>query len=151
MNLSTRHHLLRACLLATAATLAVGVAAAQEPTPPPSAPSGQQGYGPGGGRGGMMNPDRQSSMMKERLGLSDDQTAQVKTILEGQRSQMEALRADTASSQEDRRGKMMSIRKDTETKIEAVLTADQKTKYEAMQKEARERMQRGQGGPPPQL
>jgi periplasmic protein CpxP/Spy len=44
----------------------------------------------------------------------------------------------------------MEIRKASQDKIRALLTDDQKTKYDALQAEMRERMQnRGNGGPPP--
>jgi hypothetical protein len=100
----------------------------------------------------MMDPDRRSSMLKDRLGLSDSQTAQVKTILEDSRTKMEALRSNSSLSREDRRSQMMSIRKTQDDKIEGLLTADQKTKYESMQQEMRGRNRGGaQGGeaPPP--
>jgi Spy/CpxP family protein refolding chaperone len=46
---------------------------------------------------------------------------------------------------------MMEIHKASQEKIRALLTEDQKTKYDALQAEMRERMEnrRGGGGPPP--
>ncbi len=46
---------------------------------------------------------------------------------------MQTLMGDQSASQDDRRAKMMKLRTDTNTKIEAVLTADQKTKFAKMQ------------------
>jgi ribosome recycling factor len=92
----------------------------------------------------MMDPGRRTQMMKDRLSLSDDQTSQVKSILEDSQTKMEALRSNSSLSQDDRRSQMMSLRKAENDKIEALLTADQKTKYEAMQQEMRGR--RGGGG-----
>jgi Spy/CpxP family protein refolding chaperone len=106
----------------------------------------------GGGRGMMMDPGRRAERMKQELNLTDDQTSQVKSILEDSRTKMEALRSNSSLSQDDRRSQMMSIRKGQEDKIEALLTPDQKTKYAAMQEQMRGRRRgEGQGGeaPPP--
>ncbi len=147
--------LIRSAVLACGLSVAAaGAAVAQDQAPPPPAP-GQMGPPPGGGpRGGMMDPGRRAGMLKERLGLSDSQTEQVKTILEDNRTKMEALRSNSSLSQDDRRSQMMSIRKAENDKIEAVLTADQKTKFEAMQQQMRDRMRNGPpegapGGAPP--
>jgi ribosome recycling factor len=96
-----------------------------------------------------MDPGRRSQMIKERLSLSDDQTSQVKTILEDSRTKMEALRSNSSLSQDDRRSQMMSMRKAENDKIEGLLTPDQKTKYQAMEQE-RGRMRGGSGTGTPQ-
>jgi protein CpxP len=121
---------------------------------PPAAPQGDaQGPPPGGpgGRGGMMNPERRLKMMETQLNLTPDQSTAIRAIFEDERTKMEAARsADASLSPEDRRAKMMAMRQDENTKIEAVLTPDQKTRYEAMMARQRERMENRQGdGPPP--
>jgi periplasmic protein CpxP/Spy len=90
-------------------------------------------------------------MLTKRLNLTTDQQAQVRTIDEDTGKQMMALRNDTSLSQDDRRSKMMEIRKGSQDKIRAILTDEQKTKYDAMQAEMRERMKerQQQGGAPP--
>jgi hypothetical protein len=98
----------------------------------------------------MMDPGKRSQMMKDRLSLSDDQTSQVKTILEDSRTKMEAVRSNSSLAQDDRRSQMMTLRKAENDKIEGLLTADQKTKYEAMQQEMRGRRGGGAGGGTPQ-
>jgi Spy/CpxP family protein refolding chaperone len=110
-----------------------------------------QGPPPGGGRGGMMmDPGKRADMLKQNLGLSDDQTSQVKSIYQDGQTKMEALRSDSSLSQDDRRSQMMSLRKAESDKIEALLTPDQKTKYAALQQQMRGRMRNGppNGGPP---
>jgi Spy/CpxP family protein refolding chaperone len=134
------------------ATAAVTVAQDQAPPPPPPG-TAMQGPPPGGGRG-MMDPSQRTSMLKQNLNLTDDQTSQVKAILEDSHTKMEGLRSNSSLSQDDRRSQMMSIRKAESDKIEALLTPDQKTKYAAMQAQMRDRMRGGaQGGdtphPPP--
>jgi periplasmic protein CpxP/Spy len=102
-----------------------------------------------------MDPAKRADMLKQNLGLSDDQTSQVKSIFEDSRTKMEGVRSNTSLSQDDRRSQMMSIRKGENEKIQALLTPDQKTKYAAMQEQMRDRMRNGQpngapgGAPPP--
>jgi Spy/CpxP family protein refolding chaperone len=99
----------------------------------------------------MMDPGRRAEHMKHELNLTDDQTAQVKAIFEDSRTKMEALRSNSALSQDDRRSQMRTIHKAEQDKIEALLTPDQKIKYDAM----RDRMRGGApgrdggDGPPP--
>lgn len=135
--------------------LMTGLAVAQDDAPPPPPPNGQmQGPPPAGARGGM---DRRVEHMKHELNLSDDQASQIKSILEDSRGKMVALRGNTSLSKEDRRSQMMTIHQTEEDKIHGVLTADQKTKYDAMMAKQRERMKArrdaGQAGgdstPPP--
>ena len=110
----------------------------------PAAPQGQMGPRGRGMEG------RQLEMLTQKLNLTADQQVKVKAIDEDTGKQMMALRNDTSLSQDDRRAKMMDIRKSSQDKIRAVLTDDQKTKYDALQAEMRERMkERQQGGAPP--
>lgn len=93
---------------------------------------------------------RQLEMLTKRLNLTADQQTQVKAIDDDTGKQMMAVRNDTSLSQEDRRSKMMAIRKASQDKIRGVLTDDQKTKYDALLAEQQQRMrERGQGGAPP--
>jgi Spy/CpxP family protein refolding chaperone len=84
-------------------------------------------------------------MLQKQLSLTDEVTAQVKAIYMDGSAKMQALRS-SGGSQDDMRSQMMSIRQAETTKVKALLTPDQATKYDAM--EARMR-QRGPGGPPP--
>jgi Spy/CpxP family protein refolding chaperone len=127
---------------------AAGAAFAQDQAPPPP-PAGTAMQGPPSGGRGMMDPERRAEMLKDRLGLSDSQTSQVKSILEDSRTKMETLRSNSSLSQDDRRSQMMSIRKSDNDKIEALLTPDQKTKYDAMQQQTRGRMRGGAPGGTP--
>ncbi|HEV2578245.1 MAG TPA: hypothetical protein VGU25_13640 [Acidobacteriaceae bacterium] len=153
---SKRNILVRSAVLACGLSIAAaGAAVAQDQTPPPP-PQGQMGPPNGGGpRGGMMDPGRRAERMKHELNLTDDQTSQVKTILEDSRTKMEALRSNSSLSQDDRRSQAMSLRKAENDKIEALLTPDQKTKFATMQQQMRDRMRNGgpegapAGGPPP--
>jgi Spy/CpxP family protein refolding chaperone len=105
------------------------------------------GHRGGGPRGG---PEHRIEMLQHELNLSTDQTEQVKALFAAERTRAEALRSNNSGAPEDRRAQMMSIRQETETKLRAMLTADQATKYDAMQARMRQHMQDRQGdGPPP--
>ena len=150
---------LRVALLALCTSaLAVPVLAQDAPPPPPQSQGGPGGPGSGGpGRGGPEQQQRQLDMMTKRLNLTPDQVTQIKAIQADGRTKMMAMRDDTSMSQDDRRSKMMAMRQDEQSKIRGVLTDDQKTQYDAMQKQMQERRGGGGGGyggpppPPPQL
>jgi protein CpxP len=89
-------------------------------------------------------------MLQSQLQLSADQAAQMKEIFADQRAKMDALRANTALAPKDMHQQMMAVHQDSETKIHAILTPDQRTKYDAMEANMRARGQnRGPGGAPP--
>ncbi len=77
--------------------------------------------------------DRQVERLTNQLGLSADQKTQVQGILQDEQSKMQA-----ASSKDDRK----AVHEAAEQKIEGVLTADQKTKYEQM----KQKRAHGKGG-----
>jgi Spy/CpxP family protein refolding chaperone len=148
----------RLCFLLSG-VLAAGVVLCGAPTfaqdtgPETSAPPPVQGAG-GGHRGMMMDPDQQLTRMTKRYNLSADQQSQIKPILASQQQQMQALHGDSSMSREDRMAKMQSIHSDSNSKIEAILNADQKKQFEQDQQRMQERMQQrgqggGPGGPPP--
>ena len=137
-------------MLLFGAAIVVSSASAQDTTPPPM-PERPQGapQGPGGpGRGQMMDPEHRTQMMKDRLGLSDAQATQVKAVYEDERTKTEALRADQSGDRDAMRAKMGEIRKGSDERIAAILTPDQKTKWDTMRAEQQQRG-RGPGGPPP--
>jgi hypothetical protein len=95
------------------------------------APGPQQGQW-GHGHGGMMNPDRQLEHMTKTLNLSADQQAQIKPILTERQQKMQALFQDQSLSREDRHSKAEAIHQDARTRIEAVLSDQQKQQFAAM-------------------
>src|ERR1700694_1720566 len=117
-----------------------------------------QGNGDGSGRGmgrGMHGDpakmeDRQLQMMTKQLNLTPDQVTQVKGVFAESDQQLKALRDDTSIANADKRSKMMSLMQDRHAKVKAVLTDDQKTKFDAMQAKMRERREdkRGEDAPP---
>jgi Spy/CpxP family protein refolding chaperone len=120
--------------------------------PPPDEPHGGMHHrGPG--------MERQLRDLTQALTLNATQQAQVKTLLEAQRQQMEALRQPAAGSDPNSepprpsREQMEQIHQATDAKIAALLNDDQKAKFAAWQKQRQQRMEqhRGPDGeqPPP--
>jgi Spy/CpxP family protein refolding chaperone len=132
------------CTLVLTGLLATGVMLAQEPGSAPDQGAAPQadGGGMGGhhGRGGdRMDPDKRLAHMTKRYNLTADQQSQIKPILADEQTQMQAMRGDTSTSREDKRSKMMSMHQASTQKIEAVMTDEQKQKFEADQQKMQER------------
>ena len=110
--------------------------------------------GGGGQRGGMMSPEAQQAQldaMTKAVGLTDDQVTKVKAINADTMKKMADLRA-AGGDPADMRPKMMEIRTAQQTQIKALLTADQKPKYDdflASQRPAGGGRGPGGGAPPP--
>lgn len=144
------------CLLAFALAATCSVFAQDQ-----NQSSGQQGgerrMGGPGGRG-MMSPQARLDRLSKELNLTKDQQDKIKPILEDEQKQMEELRSSSGGERPDM-SKMRDIRKSHDEQIRAVLTSDQQTKYDEMQKRMMERgggRRGGEGGgssttPPPQL
>ena len=147
------------CSLVLTGLLATGVMLAQEPgsAPEQAAPQADAG-GMGGHHGGgnMMDPDQRLAHMTKRYKLTADQQSQIKPILQDEQQQMEAMHSDTSTSRDDKRAKMQSMHQASTQKIEAVLTDEQKQKFEADQQKMQERraehrhggMNGAEGAPP---
>ncbi len=125
----------------------------QAPPPDQQAPQDQGAPPQGRGRGGMqMDPGQQLKMLSSRLKLSDDQIAQIKPILADHAGQIQALRADTSVGPRDKMPKMRAIQMDADAKISAILTPDQRARYEQMKQQRRQvmqqRMNQNGGGAP---
>jgi len=122
-------------IIAISALMLIGLSAfAQEQQAPPP------GQGGGQGRGGMMmSPEQRANRLAEQLSLSDDQKAKVQKIYEDAQKDMQGMQG---ASREDRMAKMQA----TNEKVKAVLTDDQKKKFDEMQQRMRDRQRGGPGG-----
>lgn len=99
----------------------------------------------GGGGGMRMTPDQRLAAIDKAVTLTDEQKPKVKEILEADQKKMEDLR-NSGGDMQTLRPKMMEIRTQENTQIKALLTDDQKTKYDAYL--ASMPMGRPGGGPP---
>ncbi|RFC43614.1 MAG: protein refolding chaperone Spy/CpxP family [Verrucomicrobia bacterium] len=122
-------------LLSLTALAAAPLLRAEQASPaPPAAPAGAHQRPPRGDR---------LKMLAEKLSLTEAQKTQIKPILEKAAQEGMALRDDAALSKEDKRDKMMAIRKTSHDQIRALLTPDQQKTFEAMPPP-----ERGHRGPP---
>jgi Spy/CpxP family protein refolding chaperone len=109
--------------LAGAALLATSALRADDGAAPPPPPPDQPAHH--GRREDMLA--RFNQMVKD-LDLTADQQTKVQAILKQSAESIKALRDDTALSREDRRSKLMALRKSTEQQIHALLTPEQQAK-----------------------
>jgi Spy/CpxP family protein refolding chaperone len=126
---STRHTLLAVC------ALAIGYAApalrAEEGGPPP--PKKEM-------RGG---PVERILGLKEKLGLTEAQVAQLKKIAQETRAGIKALREEEGD-RDSKKDEAKKIHDAARARVDAVLTAEQKTRLEQIRKEHG----KGPKGPP---
>ena len=136
-------HWLSAAILGT--LLAATGVAAQNPdssTPPPP-PAGEKGI-----------QERHAHMeeMAKALGLTDAQKDQMKQIHQDEKAKLDALRADTSLTQDQRRAQFKSIRQETHQKMTSLLTPEQQEKMKKFHAEHKGKMGGPGGhrhGPPP--
>jgi Spy/CpxP family protein refolding chaperone len=96
-------------------------------------------------------PEEAVARMNAKLNLTDDQKNKITPIIADRQEKMRALMADTSGRKMRKARKAKSILSDSDKKIEAVLTSDQRKIYEQMKEEAREEMrarrQQSEGNP----
>jgi len=93
-------------------------------------PAGQPGQGP---EHHHQDPAKRAEMLTKQLKLTSDQQSKVLEILKSEQSQMENLRSDSSASQEERRSRMMDVRKTSSDQIRALLDSNQQKKWDEMQ------------------
>lgn len=86
------------------------------------------------------DPERTVQMLGKRLNLTGDQKAKLLPILTDQQQQMRGVFSDSSLSNSERRDKMKALRQDTESKIDGILTDEQKQKYAQLKQERMQRM-----------
>ncbi len=109
-----------------AAVVLIGLnAVAQLPFPPP--PSGSQSSP------ALPTRDIQTEVaqMNQRYGLSDDQATKVRTILDEQTKKSEEVFKDQSLPIDQRFSRLQSLKQEEISRVSAVLTPEQRKKYEA--------------------
>lgn len=84
---------------------------------------------------------RMLERLDEKLDLTDDQAADVKVILDDAHAQLRELR-ENSDSREEARGQAKAIMQETNSKIEAVLTAEQAAEFAEIREQRKERGKR---------
>jgi periplasmic protein CpxP/Spy len=136
---------LRSVMLLSTFLFALGAFAFQSG----SGQDANQGHGQGQGQGqgrGMPSVDDHVKLLTEKLDLTADQQAKIKTILEDQRQQMDAIRKDDSLSREDKMSKARALREASQAKVREILNDDQKKKLDQLEQEMRDRSRQRQGG-----
>jgi Spy/CpxP family protein refolding chaperone len=85
--------------------------------------------------------------LAKELNLTPDQQNQLKPVFEETRTKVQAIHQDTSLSQEQKRAKIKEIHDANKSKIEAVLTPEQKQKFDSLRKERGRKGRGGHGGP----
>ena len=97
----------------------------------------------------MPSVEEQLENMSHRLSLTEAQKPQVKTILQDQRDQMKQVMDNSSGSTDENRAKMREIHEKSAARIRAVLTAEQKAKFDKMQEHREHPGEGHEGAPPP--
>jgi phosphotransferase system IIB component len=79
--------------------------------------------------------------MSSKLNLTDDQKNKITPVIADRQTQMRALMADTSGRRMQKARKAKSIMSDSDKKIEAILTNDQKKIYAEMKEQMKEQLQ----------
>lgn len=75
------------------------------------------------------------SKMYDDLNLSSDQKDKLKVLKEEQRAKFEEIKNDASLNDDQRKEKMMELRKARKEKMDSILTDEQKAKLKAKMKE----------------
>ncbi|HTF71583.1 MAG TPA: hypothetical protein VK638_53840 [Edaphobacter sp.] len=125
-----------AVLIGTSTSYAVG----QQPTPPPANQPIPSESVPTT-TGGWPTPEEAVTRMSSKLNLTDDQKNKITPVIADRQTQMRALMADTSGRRMQKARKAKSIMSDSDKKIEAILTNDQKKIYAEMKEQMKEQLQ----------
>ena len=79
------------------------------------------------------------AMMKENLGLTDEQVAKIKPIVEADREKMKALREDSALTADQKKEKFAELFKAQSEQIKPILTPEQQEKWKEQLAKMQER------------
>ena len=84
------------------------------------------------GRGQMMNADARLQQLDRALTLSADQKTQIKAIYAKAEEEMRSLTRDRSGDQQANRAKLRDAMQSTRDQVRALLTDEQKAKFDAM-------------------
>lgn len=124
-----------------------GSSSPAHPSASPSAPVAGPAASPAAGESsqGVLNADTPED--DAALNLTDAQKAQIKTIREDAKQQVEAAEKDTSLSEDAQRRKLRVIRKETRVQVWGVMTPDQQKQWATEQRERRESKHEGTTAP----
>ena len=97
-------------------------------------------------RGRGPRPGLNISDLKTQLDLTDEQSKKIEQIIETTRQEMQDLRESSSGDWRENREQMLALRNKQNEQIEALLTDDQKVKWEVLKKERQDRLERRRRG-----
>lgn len=95
------------------------------------------------------NVESQVSTMTQQYGLSQEQTTQLRAILQEEQQKASSILKDTSLTPPDVFAKMKSLKEERITRISAIMTSEQRTKYESDIKKTSAAPSQPSGFPPP--
>lgn len=101
---------------------------------PPAPPPVQDGSAKPAKEGKAGKMKDHLGQMKSDLGLTDDQAAKIQQIMADQRKAMKGLKEDSSLTDDQKKQKHQAARAEVDAKISALLTPEQKAKWDEMKK-----------------
>ncbi len=95
------------------------------------------------------NAESKLQQMSQELSLTDEQKTKLKPILQDEGEQLRALKSDTSVSTQDKFQKAKEVRASHKQQIDAILTPDQKQKWQQMKQQAIDQMKQNSTAPQP--
>lgn len=92
------------------------------------------------------DPKERAARLKEKLSLTDEQTAKVEKIFADSQAKFEKEMGATEEERYARREAMKKMMDETHAEINKILTDEQKAEFKKLQEERREGMGRGPKG-----
>ena len=97
----------------------------------------------GNGPRHMRSVDDQLNELSHKLKLTEAQKPGVRAILQDEHDEAKRVMDNSSGSFEDNRSKMRAIHEDPNTKLRALLTEEQQTKFDKLQEEHRKQAAEG--------
>jgi protein CpxP len=102
----------------------------------------------GGGGGGRMTPEARVAAIDKAVTLTDDQKTKITAIYTADQAKMADIRNSSNGDMQTMMTKMQAMRTDENNQIKALLTDEQKPKFDAYLASLPQRGGRGGGGAP---
>jgi protein CpxP len=93
------------------------------------------------------NPQHQAKRMAKELGLTSDQVSKIEPILADRDQQVQSVRSDSTLAPKDMKKRVHGFRRDSDSKIEAILNDSQKQQYEQIKQSRKANRQQPAGAP----
>jgi Spy/CpxP family protein refolding chaperone len=97
------------------------------------------------------DPEKRLKNLANDLGLSAEQQASIKPLIEDEFAQLDKLKGNDTINRDQRREKLQELNKSTSEKIKAVLTPEQVQKYELIRQKISERRALKKSDDPPNM